>query len=225
MLEARRLGMSSVVKAATVADLMERLEDIPASRIWLHPAPGTATEKDVLEAEAHADRLCELWDGVLVEKPMGFFESRLAAILIHFLESFLDHKDIGFVLGADAMLRVMPGQIRLPDVSYFSWKRFPRRILPPGAILAGTPDLVAEILSPTNTKKEMARKRREYFAGSTKLVWEVDPELRTVGVFSSPIKCTTLSEKDTLEGGKVLPGFRLLIKDWFTRAGRRGEAE
>jgi hypothetical protein len=56
----------------TLADLRRRLGGIPLERIWFHPAPGTATEKDVLEAEARENRLCELVDGTLVEKAMGF---------------------------------------------------------------------------------------------------------------------------------------------------------
>ena len=119
------------------------------------------------------------------------------------------------------MLRVMPGQIRLPDVSYFAWKHFPNRTLPAGAILDRTPDLAIEILSSGNTKKEMDRKRREYFSADTKLVLEVDPATRTVSVYSSPKRRTTLSEKDTLDGGRVVPGFELSIKRWFARAGRR----
>jgi Uma2 family endonuclease len=213
--------MSNVLKAMTVADLIEGLENIPPSRILLHPTPGTATEQDVIEAEARTNRLCELWDGVLVEKPMGFYESRLAVILAHLLEDFLEVQDLGFVIGAAGMLRVRPGQVRLPDVSYFSWKHFPKRVLPPGAILNRTPDLAVEILSRTNTKKEMARKRREYFRGDTKLVWEVDPAARTVRVYTSPQKGETLGENDILRGDTVLPGFELSIQQWFARAGRR----
>jgi Uma2 family endonuclease len=215
--------MSSVFEADTVADLIERLGGIPASRILLHPAPGTATEKDAIEAEARTNRLCELWDGVLVAKPMGFYESRLAIVLSHFLESYLEKNDIGFVLGADAMLRVLPNQVRLPDVSYFSWEHFPNRTLPPGAILDRVPDLAVEILSPTNTVEEMKRKRREYFGGGTKLVRQVDPPTRTVEAYSSPKKHITLTENDTLDGGIVLPGFELAVKRWFARAGRRGK--
>jgi len=62
----------------TLADLRRRLGGIPLERIWFHPAPGTATEKDVIEAEERENRLCELVDGTLVEKAMGFEESRLA---------------------------------------------------------------------------------------------------------------------------------------------------
>ena len=62
----------------TLADLRKRLGGIPLDRIWFHPAPGTATEKDVIEAEGRENRLCELVDGTLVEKAVGFEEARLA---------------------------------------------------------------------------------------------------------------------------------------------------
>jgi hypothetical protein len=67
----------------TLADLRRRLGGIPLERIWFHPAPGTATEKDVVEAEERQNRLCELVDGTLVEKAIGFDESRLAIELSH----------------------------------------------------------------------------------------------------------------------------------------------
>ncbi len=66
----------------TLADLHERLGGIPLHRIRYHPAPGTDTEADVLVHPHGEKRLCELVDGVLVEKPMGYYESRWAAILI-----------------------------------------------------------------------------------------------------------------------------------------------
>jgi hypothetical protein len=56
----------------TVADLLERLGGIPARRVRLRPTPGTATEQDVIEVHDREKKLCELVDGVLVEKVMGF---------------------------------------------------------------------------------------------------------------------------------------------------------
>ena len=97
----------------------------------------------------------------------------------------------------------------------------PRRRLPAGQILDVVPDLAVEILSPTNTKKEMDRKRREYFKGGATLVWEADPETRTVQVFTGPETSETLDENGVLDGGTVLPGFTLSIRDWFARAGER----
>src|SRR5215216_6908101 len=104
-------------KIDTVADLLHQLGDIPASRVLWDPIPGTATEADVVR---HVDgperRLVELIDGTLVEKPMGFYEARVGTILAYFIEGYIDEHDVGITLGADAMLRILPRQVRLPDV-------------------------------------------------------------------------------------------------------------
>ncbi len=63
-----------------LAELLDRLGSIPPRRAMLHPTIGTATEEDVLERlEKPRKRLCELIDGVLVEKAMGYSESVLAS--------------------------------------------------------------------------------------------------------------------------------------------------
>ena len=67
----------------TIADLQTRLGGISLDRIWFRPAPGTAAEQDVIEAEVRENRLCELVDGTLVEKAAGFEESRLAGELMY----------------------------------------------------------------------------------------------------------------------------------------------
>jgi hypothetical protein len=72
----------------TIADVQARLPGFPASRIRTYPAPGTATEQDVLEAESRSNRICELIDGTLVEKTIASLESMLAAELIYFLPGF-----------------------------------------------------------------------------------------------------------------------------------------
>lgn len=207
----------------TLADLLHRLGDIPLERIRFRPSPGTATEEDVIVAEARTDRLCELVDGVLVEKGMGYYESRLAVILSHFLESYLEHNNLGIVLGADGMTRLEPGLVRMPDVAFHSWEHFPNRLLPPGAFVHQAADLAVEILSPSNTEREMQRKRGEYFAGGCRLVWQVYPPTHQVRVYSSPDAFVELSEAETLEGDPVLPGFTLSIRRWFERAGQREE--
>ncbi len=114
----------------TLADLRRRLGGISLERIWFHPAPGTATEKDVIEAEVRENRLCELVDGTLVEKAMGFEESRLAVRLAYLVQSYLDKNDLGICVGADGMMRIAPGLVRIPDVSFISWDRLPGRESP-----------------------------------------------------------------------------------------------
>lgn len=209
---------------ATLADLHERLGGVPLHRIRCHPAPGTATEADVLHyAEAADKHLCELVDGVLVEKPMGYYESLLASILSQLLWNFLDVYDLGSVLGADATLRLAPGLIRLPDVSFIAWERFPNRTLPAEPMPDLVPDLAVEVMSASNTAAEMTRKLREYCTAGVQLIWYVYPEQRTVQVYTSPHDVRILQEDDILDGGTVLPGFQVTIRDWFARAGRRGQ--
>ena len=90
----------------TLADLRKRLGGISLDRIWFHPAPGTATEKDVIEVENRENRLCELVDGALVEKAMGFDEARLALRLGRLIDTFVDQNDLGVCVGADGMMRI-----------------------------------------------------------------------------------------------------------------------
>lgn len=218
--------MASTLRAPvdTLADLLARLGHVPLERIRLHPAPGTATEADVLARPGDEKRLCELVDGVLVEKPVGYYESLLAALLIGFLRRFLDEHDLGFVLAPDATLRLAAGLVRLPDVSFVSWARFPDGRLPREPIPDLVPDLAVEVLSPGNTEAEMRRKLEEYFSAGCQLVWYVLPDERAVRVYTSPASARLLREDDALDGGVVLPGFRLAIREWFDRAGPRREA-
>jgi Uma2 family endonuclease len=215
---------------ATLADVLDHLGGIPASRVWMNPPPGLATEEDLVALDARRGPICELIDGILVQKyvciaeerDMAVFESRLAVVLIYFLESYLDKINIGAAVGEGAYLRLFPGQIRAPDVSFISWKRMPNEEFPRDPIGPFAPDLAVEIISKSNTKAEMDRKLREYFEAGVRLVWYVYPESRTVHVFTSLRKSVVLTEADTLEGGKVLPGFSLSLRKWFQRASRKG---
>ena len=190
---------------------------MPPQRVRLFPAPGTATEQDVIDLDAHEDRLCELVDGILVEKAVGIQESCLAGLLIHFLWSFVHPLDLGVVTAPDGMLRLMPGRIRIPDVSFISWRRLPQRRYPKEPIPDLVPDLAVEVLSESNTEAEMEQKLKEYFFAGVLLVWLVDPEKRTVTVFTAPDQFTRLGERDTLTGGDVLPGFTLPLNQLFAQ--------
>ena len=205
---------------ATVAELLENL-GVPACRVRLHPPLGQATEHDAAESKNLHGAICELVDGTLVEKPMGFYESHLGHILAFFIESYLTHHRLGFVVGESGASRTIPGRVRMPDVGFYSWNHFPGRTLPAGGVLDVPADLVVEILSPSNTRTEMEQKRQEYFASGTRLYWEVLPETRQVKVFTDANTHTILGENDSLVGEPVLPGFVLSIQEWFSRAGNR----
>jgi Uma2 family endonuclease len=205
----------------TLADLLHELGDISPERVLRSPHPGTATEDDLLRLLNAADkRLCELVDGVLVEKPMGWYEARLATILCHLIEAYLEERDIGFIVGPDAPHRLHDQCIRLPDVAFVRYETLPPPEQRRAAVASWVPDLAVEILSESNRPGEMTRNLQDYFNAGVRLAWMADPESRTVRVYHSPDQFETLAEADSLDGEDVLPGFRLSIRDWFTRADR-----
>ena len=201
----------------TVADLLARLGGVPADRVRWTPTPGTATEADVVawNENPHRTSLCELVEGTLVEKAMGYEESAVACNLIQIILNFVRPQRLGRVLGEGGMQRVFPGRVRLPDVSFLAYARFPRENPPPGAIAPIVGDLVVEVLSKSNTKSEIAGKLSEYFAGGTRLAWVVDPRKQTARAHTSPTEFATLTLDDTLDGGDVLPGLLIPVRDLF----------
>jgi Uma2 family endonuclease len=204
-----------VVSAITLADALDQLGNIPAERILYYPALGTATEEDVLEVERRTGLAPELIDGILVEKAVGYLESRLAVRLILVLEAFVETRKLGIVLGEGGALRILANQVRVPDVCYISREKFPGGELPDVPIPGIAPDLAVEILSRSNTRGEMQRKLHDYFTAGVRLVWYIDPRTKTCRVYTSPDDCTTFGEHDTLDGGDLLPGFTLKLTELF----------
>ncbi len=207
----------------TLGELVARLGGVPLDRIRSEPPLGTATEQDVVDAEAIDNRLCELVDGVLVEKAMGYIESILAGALMTFLRAHVIPRNLGVISGPDGMMRLFPGLVRIPDVAYASWDRFPDRQLPRDPVPDLYPDLAVEIISRTNTPAEMQRKRREYFKAGVQLVWIVQPEQRVVTVFTSADDSTDLDVTQALDGGDVLPGLRISVAELFSELDRKGD--
>lgn len=202
--------------SVTLGDLLHSLGNISPHRILLRPPPGTATEDDALAyLEGEFRRRVELIDGTLVEKDIGVREAFLATWLATLLNNFVAPRRLGLVGGADMLVRLLGGQLRLPDVSYFPWTQIPAGFLA-ARVGAVSPALAVEVLSDSNTRAEMERKRREYFASGTLLVWIVDPRTETVAVYTDPTTHTTLTTTDTLDGGAVLPGFTVPVAELFS---------
>lgn len=204
-----------LASSATIGDLLKRLGHIPAERVRLRPSPGTATEKDVLDVLNRENVPCELVEGTLVEKAMGYEESEIAGLLLTFLNIFVRPRKLGIVTGADGTIRLFPGLVRIPDVAFASWGCFPDRKRPKARIPQLAPDLVVEVLSKGNTKPEMAKKLGEYFGAGVRVVWLVDPRKRTVRVHTAVDQFVLIKEGQTLDGGAVLPGFVLRMDELF----------
>jgi Uma2 family endonuclease len=218
---AKSVDSLSVSRFRTVADLLDHLGRVSPARVRFQPWPGTATVRDVVAIHDAENRLFELVDGVLVEKAMGFDESIFAVLLSGYLLEYFKTQDLGKVIGADGLMRIFPDMVRIPDVAFISWPRFPKGKRRRGEIPLVVPDLVVEVLSRENTRKEMARKLDEYLQAGVRVVWYVDPGRGTVRVHEGRGRSVLLREGQALDGGAVLPGFSSSICEWFAKA-RRG---
>ena len=209
-------------KFPTFADVQERLGHIPEARILSFPAPGTATVQDLLDGSITGDRGCELVDGILVEKTMGFNDDRIGTRIIRAIGTYLDTHNIGELFGAQGSIRFKLDLVRVPDVGFIRWDSVddPDEIEnPAGAFLEYPPDLAVEVISPSNTRREMEIKLDEYAKAGVKLVWYVDPERKEVDVFpkANAKRKKTVGIRGTLDGGDVLPGFTLPVAKIFEK--------
>ena len=199
----------------TLGDLQRHLGDISADRVRLFPLPGTGTADDAEAVQREGDRLCELVDGVLVEKPIESLKSLVAIEVAFALRRYLEDHPLGVVLGADGLLQIGPKLVRGPDVSFISWERFPERTLPTERVWAVVPDLAVEVLSPENTSAEMARKVNDYLTAGTKVVWIIDPTTRTAVAHqmddASTIVKSLLSKDAGLTATSILPGLSVPV--------------
>jgi Uma2 family endonuclease len=150
-----------------------------------------------------------------VEKATGWQESELAILIATLLRNFAAQQRLGKVFGADGMFRVRPSQIRIPDVAFISKERFAGRTLENTAFWELGCDLAVEVISPSNTRREMERKLGDYFAAGVAIVWLVYPKSREVVVYSSPTNAAALRGDDVLDGGSLLPGFSVRVEQLF----------
>lgn len=185
----------------------------PDRVVWLGRP---ATEEDPLKlVNGEPKRLVEWIDGYLVEKPMGNREALFASSFSAILCGFVRPRRLGVVAAPDAIVRMQNGRNRLPDIYFTPWSALPTDHTHLQPVAHYPIELAVEILSDGDTPAEMLQKRREYFASGTRLVWIVDPDARTVAVFTDPDTHTVLSAADTLSGDPVLPGFALPLTDLF----------
>jgi len=201
--------------SGTLADLLHELGDVPLHRIRRYPYPGTATVQDVERIQAEEKRYFELVDGVLVEKAMGFRESLLASVFVTYFHLYSRSHGRGMIAGESGLVQLIPKLVRGPDASFTFRDRVEGGKVPKAPVPLLVPDVVVEVMSISNTRREMQRKLGEYLSAGVRLVWYVYPEERVVDVYAGSPAAHRLTATDTLDGGDVLPGFTLKLAELF----------
>ncbi|MBL8131886.1 MAG: Uma2 family endonuclease [Anaerolineae bacterium] len=156
------------------------------------------------------DRLFELIDGEVVEKVASFIPSRIAMRVGRFIGNWAD--PYGYVTGADGSYILSPDHEFMPDVGYISKERLAE---PPMREVRGAPDLAVEVLSPTDSKRELRRKAEDYLRFGARMVWLIFPEARRVEIYTPDDDVVELDLNSVLDGGEILPGFTLPVRDIF----------
>ena len=123
---------------------------------------------------------------------------------------------LGRLIGSDAgvILERDPDTVREPDIAFISAARMPLEEEEHGYSEI-VPDLVVEIASPSDSRREVNDKARMWHSYGVPLVWAAYPETRTIDVHRADGSIATLYEDDILDGGEILPGFAVAVSDIF----------
>jgi Uma2 family endonuclease len=158
---------------------------------------------------------CELVQGRIVHMtPVGDEHSKVQITLGAYLWQHVRQHRLGSVHGGEAgiVLSRDPDTVRGADIAFVSRERVKPLT---GKFLTTVPDLVVEIVSPGDTRAEIAIKLHEYFVAGVRLVWVVEPNTRTVYAYRSLTDVRGFGLGDSLPGDDVLPGFALPVADIF----------
>jgi Uma2 family endonuclease len=162
---------------------------------------------------------------VRVMTPASGAHGLLAGRVFAALNAFVESHGLG-VCFPDNTGFELPGlddTVRSPDAAFIRTER-----VPPDGIDAGwvrvAPDLIVEILSPSETAASLEEKLQDYRAAGTTLVWVIDPAARIVLVHEAGLPDRRLSASDAMDGGDMLPGFSLPIARLFEPFSRNANA-
>jgi Uma2 family endonuclease len=173
---------------------------LTAEEFFLLPDPGDGSQQELVRGE------------ILTMPPHGGLHGVCCLKTGRRIGNFVDDNDRGTVASNDTgfITEREPDSVRGPDISYWSKDRL-KEI--PVSYIELAPDLLVEVLSPSNTRKQILAKLREYFIKGVRLVWVIAPEDRTVTIYRTPDEGRLLHESATVTGEDVLPGFSCRVSD------------
>jgi Uma2 family endonuclease len=171
---------------------------------------GTATEAELLESPADG-RKYELVRGHLVVSPGGFQHGHVALAIASALHAHARTHGLGRAFDSSTGFRFPGGDVLSPDAAFVAQARIPQP--EPEGFPDLVPDLVVEVLSPSERPRAVTEKVRAYLEAGVRLVWVVNPRTRTVTVHAVGRAASTVGEDGVLDGEVVVPGFRCALRD------------
>ncbi len=174
----------------------------------------TNTTLEELLASEDAGRF-EIVAGQLVEVQVSNLSVEVGAAILARLRTYCDERQLGKVFGSDSYYRCYgddASRARKPDVSFIARERLPQNWLEDGFFTI-PPDLAVEVISTHDMAFEVRRKVEEYLQAGVKLVWELEPETRTMLIHRLDGTREMLHDQDTLSGEQVVPGFACKVAE------------
>ncbi|MGB7158835.1 MAG: Uma2 family endonuclease [Tepidisphaeraceae bacterium] len=159
----------------------------------------------------------EMIDGRLIVAPAGYEHGGISSALLAALFMHVRDRKLGWVSDSSTGFYMRSGDLLSPDVAFVSAARLKGMKRLPRKFFQGSPDLLAEVLSPNDKPQEIERKMTEYFASDTKLAWLVDPVAQAVTIYHDARPGRVLSGDDVIEGESIIPGFTLPLEDLFAQ--------
>jgi len=171
----------------------------------------------------YADHRLELSEGRLViMSPAGWKHGGLVSLLDRLVGIFVDQNGLGMTTGAETGYILHRSTavderdtVRAPDVGFIAKARIPPEI-PDSGYVPFAPDLAIEVISPNDDPDEVHLKVTEYLKYGTRMVCLFYPKSETAAVYT-PTTFQSIGRDEVLDGGEVLPGFRLALRDVFKK--------
>ncbi len=172
---------------------------------------------DELLVMPHNGYCYELVQGELRQmSPAGRRHGRIAAKIGSHLEAFVATNGLGETYAAETgfILDTAPDTVRAPDVSFVSRERA-EAIAEERGFFPGAPDLAVEVVSPNDRDRELREKVSDWLRAGTQMVVVIDPDQRTAMVYRAPDDICLLTAGDVLDGGAVVPKWKMPLADLF----------
>jgi len=159
----------------------------------------------------------ELVKGELIKMaPTGEEHGRVTMELAARLHLHVKQNNLGNVYAAETGFKLEsdPDTVRAPDIAFVRLER----INATGRLTGfreGAPDLVVEVLSPSDRIGKVEGKVAQWLEAGARMVWVVSPKLQSITVYRSVTDIATLTEKGVLDGVDVVPGFQIKVAEIF----------
>ena len=179
------------------------------------------TAEELWELPEVPGKRFELVRGELVEMPgAGGIHGGIVGVIFELLRSAVKALGGGYVApdGVGYIVARRPDIVRVPDVSYVARERIPPDGVPV-AFWPFAPDVAVEVVSPGDRADDVHAKVHEYLAGGTRMVVVVWPRTRSVTRHEADGTIREFGPDDHLDGGDVVPSFRVRVADLFAEAG------